>query len=327
MYSLKPDGTTPIIGDQDNGRLLPFGTEKLIDFRYLLSIGAVLFNRADFKQQGEGYNIYTALLGGDNSWIKYNEVPDDCTELESKAFPDAGIYIIRKSEDYLLFNATGMGKYPELSPAGHTHSDLLSFELYTLGKSFLVDPGSYVYTANADMRLLFRSTQMHNTLVIDGQSQNNMSRELFWSYDRDAIPDVLNWSNNDSFDTVTATHSGYLRLPAPALHQRMVIYDKKLGKWMINDRVTGRGSHKMEWFFHFDAGIDFNIIDNCIKTICNDGNNIILSFKGRDDINLRKEVAYISKSYGVKESANVLIASLNDILPIELNIEIKKTEE
>ena len=41
MYSLKPDGTSPIIGDQDNGRLLPFGVEDINNFRYLLVFGSI----------------------------------------------------------------------------------------------------------------------------------------------------------------------------------------------------------------------------------------------------------------------------------------------
>ena len=89
---------------------------------------------------------------------------------------------MRKKDNYLLFNATGKGKYPELGPGTHTHSDLFSFELFTYGKSFLVDPGSYVYTADADQRMLFRSTKMHNTVTVDGQSQNNINKEVLMGF-------------------------------------------------------------------------------------------------------------------------------------------------
>ena len=70
MYSLKPDGNSPIIGDKDNGRLLPLGAETTNNFRYLLSLGALLFNRADFKQHGEGFNIYCSILGGEDAYEK-----------------------------------------------------------------------------------------------------------------------------------------------------------------------------------------------------------------------------------------------------------------
>ena len=69
MYCLKPDGTAPIIGDQDDGRLLPFGAEETIDYRYLLSLGALLFNRPDFKHYGNGFNVYCSILGGRNAQI------------------------------------------------------------------------------------------------------------------------------------------------------------------------------------------------------------------------------------------------------------------
>ena len=52
MYYTKPDGTAPQIGDNDDGRLhilSSYGNWNKLDHRYLLSVGAVLFNRPDFK--------------------------------------------------------------------------------------------------------------------------------------------------------------------------------------------------------------------------------------------------------------------------------------
>ena len=323
MYSLKPDGTTPIVGDQDNGRLLPFGTEPLINFRYLLSLGAVLFHRADFKHNGEGFNIYSAILGGEGASDKWNSIPEIPSELESKSFPDTGIYIMRDSDNYLMFNATGMGKYPELSPAGHTHSDLFSFELFTSGKSFLIDPGSYVYTADADMRMLFRSTKMHNTVTVDGHSQNNIRKEMLWRYSRDAVPEGLKWESDNKMDLVSAVHNGYARLEDPVLHERTVIFDKVNKKWLIKDNLKGKGSHIIEWFFHFDVGIDFAINGNKVETTCKDEKNIVLTFETKPGLMLRKEKSYVSKSYGIKEEGDVLVALINDLLPVKLTIDIK----
>jgi len=52
MYCMRPDGRMPMIGDSDDGRFFIFADYydwDRWDFRYLLSIGAVLFKRADFK--------------------------------------------------------------------------------------------------------------------------------------------------------------------------------------------------------------------------------------------------------------------------------------
>jgi hypothetical protein len=37
------------------------------------------------------------------------------------------------------------------SPSGHKHNSRLSFELFAGDKSFIIDPGSYLYTADKEM--------------------------------------------------------------------------------------------------------------------------------------------------------------------------------
>ncbi len=55
MHITKPDGTVPLIGDNDNGRLYRLKVwdppeREWVDFRYLLAMGAVLFKREDFAR-------------------------------------------------------------------------------------------------------------------------------------------------------------------------------------------------------------------------------------------------------------------------------------
>lgn len=59
MCLTKPDGTVPLIGDNDNGRLHRLKVwdppeREWVDYRYLLAIGAVLFKRRDFAQAAVG---------------------------------------------------------------------------------------------------------------------------------------------------------------------------------------------------------------------------------------------------------------------------------
>src|SRR5678815_3064315 len=49
MYITRPDGTTPLFGDDDGGRLLSFYAAPANDFRATLATGAALFERADYK--------------------------------------------------------------------------------------------------------------------------------------------------------------------------------------------------------------------------------------------------------------------------------------
>jgi hypothetical protein len=66
-YYTKPDGTAPQVGDNDDGRLhilSNYGNWNRLDHRYLLSVGAVLFKRQDFKAAaGEFHEEAFWLLG------------------------------------------------------------------------------------------------------------------------------------------------------------------------------------------------------------------------------------------------------------------------
>ena len=67
MYYTKPDGTAPQMGDNDDGRLhilANYGNWNRLDHKYLLSIGAGLFKRSDFKAAaGELHEEAFWLLG------------------------------------------------------------------------------------------------------------------------------------------------------------------------------------------------------------------------------------------------------------------------
>jgi uncharacterized heparinase superfamily protein len=324
MFSLKPDGTSPVLGDQDNGRLLPFGAENLLDFRYLLSIGAVLFQRNDFYKNSNGYNIYTSMLGSKHTREIFNLKEENGLPLSSTSFKDTGLYIMRSSDNYLIFNLTGKGKYAELPGGCHTHSDLLSFELFTFGKTFLVDPGSYIYTPDLKERMHFRSTHMHNTVTVDGLSQNELAEDQPWGFDRNAIPDLKKWESNEVYDQIIASHTGYLRLSDPVTHTRSLSFIKADEKWIIEDLLEGQNIHLLTWHFNFDADIDFEIVGNTIFTRCPDKKNISLTFYNQDELKYTKIESFVSKSYGLKEASYALNAVIKVKLPFNLRIEISK---
>ena len=138
---MRPDGFAPLIGDTDSGQVLPVVRRRADDHAYLLPIGAKLFNDPDLASAPTG----------------------------SQAFPDAGIYIMRDRDLYLCFNASGAG----LNGRGsHGHNDALSIEVSAGGRPVIIDPGTYVYTADLEKRHEFRSTAYHSTVQIDGKEQN-----------------------------------------------------------------------------------------------------------------------------------------------------------
>jgi len=69
MYYTKSDGTAPQLGDNDDGRLhilSNYGNWNILDHLYLLSVGAVMFKRQDFKDAaGEFHEEAFWLMGAE----------------------------------------------------------------------------------------------------------------------------------------------------------------------------------------------------------------------------------------------------------------------
>ena len=66
MYIMRPDGSVPMIGDGDEGKALDLLQSSLWDFRCFLAIGAVLFQRGDFKKIAGPFPPDAAwLVGGE----------------------------------------------------------------------------------------------------------------------------------------------------------------------------------------------------------------------------------------------------------------------
>lgn len=77
IYCMRPDGRMPMIGDADDGRFFIFSDYyhwDRWDFRYLLSIGAVLFNREDLKKAAGECHQEILWLFGEKGIKKWNDL-------------------------------------------------------------------------------------------------------------------------------------------------------------------------------------------------------------------------------------------------------------
>ena len=85
----------------------------------------------------------------------------------------------------------------------HKHNDLLSFEFHDRGRPLIVDPGSFVYTSNPDARNRFRSTRAHNTVVVDGEEQNEFKAEWLFRMFEKAKPEHLQFESSGTTTSVS----------------------------------------------------------------------------------------------------------------------------
>jgi uncharacterized heparinase superfamily protein len=158
---------------------------------------------------------------------------------------------MRDGDLYLCFNASGAGINGRGS---HGHNDVLSIEVSAGGHAFIVDPGTYVYSADLAKRHEFRSTAYHSTVQIDGLEQNTIRVDAPFVIGNEAKPRVLEWKTSDDFDKVVAEHYGY-----PVVHRRTVTFDKRGRFWLIEDEFDGEGEHVYEARFHFAPGLNVSI--------------------------------------------------------------------
>jgi uncharacterized heparinase superfamily protein len=313
---LRPDGMMPLIGDTDGGQTLPIVSRSANDRAYLLALGAAVFKDSQFKLPRLEAPQELLWLLGEEGLRDYEQLPIANEETSSQAFPDAGTYVLRHDDLFLLFNANGA---EHRRPTSHRHNDALSVEVSACGRAFIVDPGSYVYTADLNERHLFRSTAYHSTVQIDDVEQNTIRVEAPFVSEAEAGVRVLFWESTPEHDRIVAEHSGYERLSEPVKHQRTITFYKPDRWWLVEDEIIGGGEHEVAARFHFDAGLEVSLFDNnsVIARDKTSGASLIVSSLDLDKAAML-EVQFTSVHYGSKDESISACWVTKAILPCKL---------
>jgi hypothetical protein len=257
MYLTQPDGSTPLVGDDDGGRILFLDERAPNDFRAALATGAVLFNRPDYRYVAGADAEETIWLLGCAGLRAFDRLPSAPPLATSRAFPDGGYYVMRdgwgRDASMLLMDC---GPHGALT-AAHAHADALGVTLVARGKSVLIDPGTFTYTASKELRDHFRSTAAHNTVTVGGQSSSIPARPFSWRHVGRSW--LTAWTPGARCDYFEGVQDGYARLTPPVLHNRAVLYLKG-DYWIVRDRIVTDGDHDVELHLHFAPGITLEIL-------------------------------------------------------------------
>lgn len=294
---LRPDGLMPQVGDADDGRLhifTDYGTWYPQEGRHLAGPAAAMFDEPAWFEAGGEQGLWEAAWWGFDTGPR---APAGQLAPVGRLLPHAGLAVSRHGGTYLLVTN---GRVGTSGFGNHKHNDLLSFEFYSAGVPLIVDPGSYLYTSNPEMRNLFRSTRVHNTLQIDGVEQNDLRLDyLFRMFETSTVEHLM------FEDTATATvyrgrHTGYERLPAPVTHEREFRVLRETGSLTITDRVSGSGSHALAWHFHLAPGVAVAAVGEGRFTLAAAGRRFDL--RASKALTARVTEAWYSPSFGVRVS-------------------------
>jgi hypothetical protein len=237
----RPDGLWSQIGDSDGGKLVWLEFDDVRDYTAALSNAALLFNRKEFNPGDAKFE--SAWIFGISSCREHNDKVDKRRGFHSQYIRDTG-YAVLRSEDqrnYLLFDCGRFG----FKEAVHSHADALSFEMVLGNEPVFIDPGTYCYTRDIDMRNYFRSGAAHNICLVDDHGSADEHDVFAWQYSADV--DVQYVILSKGFDYVSARVA---RRKAPGFFQRRSVYRIADQYFIIYDGIMKAGDFSSKFLFH-----------------------------------------------------------------------------
>jgi hypothetical protein len=320
----RPDGSMPAIGDADGGSLLPLVPRSPDDARGLFAIAATVFGRSDYAWAAAGLQPEVLWFFGAEGLNRFESLAQQPPRITSRSFDSGGFVVMRsgwtRDAHHLVLDAGPLG-----CPitGAHGHADLLSVQVSPFGEACIVDPGTYVYSADPELRTHFRGTSAHSTVLVDGLGQAEPRGAFGWKQRPAAM--LRAFRAEPSFDFADSSHEAYARLRDPVGHRRRVVFVKSPGYWLIADDLTGRGEHRVELRFQFaPLALDF-IDDSWARAPLSQGRGLLV--RSFSSVPLEARIpcgshspteGWVSPDYGQREPAPLLVYNATTRLPVRI---------
>jgi hypothetical protein len=329
----RPDGSLPPIGDADGGWLLPLEPRQPGDGGGVFSTAAAVLRRGDYAWASGGLTPELLwLLGTEEAELfdRLESTPPD--ERPSRLLPHGGYAVMRSGwdseADQIILDVGPLGCHVS---GGHGHADLLSIQCSFRGQPYIVDPGTFSYTADEGWRSYYRSTAAHSTIDVDGAGQAVPRGPFGWVSRPHAR--LVRWESGDLRDVAEGEHRAYCRLPDPVIHRRKVILEK-LRYCIVVDDLEGRAEHRVEVRFQFapmTVTLDPSLLARAMRSPT--AGLFIHAFatvplKGAVlEGEMDPPQGWLSSDYGVHEPAPVLLYSAVARLPMRIVTVLVPTDD
>ena len=299
----KPNGRFPLIGDVDNGRLVILSNYydwEVNDARNIISLGGEYFNNKFLKE------VVSSELE-DKVWIfGAKNIYQEKFLKKSEKFENGGYYLLQNDSIYCIIRC---GELSLRGQGGHSHNDQLSIELNVCGEDFFVDTGTGVYTADKNIRNLFRSTEMHNTVSIQNIEQNKFEKNELFKMQEETFAKCLEFSNTK----FKGIHYGYIN-KINCTHVREVILEEKVLN--LIDLLEGN-----EGSINFNLHPEVSIVKKGKNEIILEKNNVRLKILTGDKFYQIQESMF-SKKYGKIEKNKKIKINFKNKSNIRVEVEL-----
>lgn len=197
----------------------------------------------------------------------------------SQAFRTSGFYILRNGWDA---DATVMVLKAGPQAFWHCQPDNGTFELWSRGRNFFPDSGSFVYAGDKEVTALrnwFRQTQVHNTLTLGGRDIEHTDSKCLY------------WSSQGAADVVVVENPSYTGLT----HRRAVFFvDRQF--YVIVDEAYGEAMGDVELHYNLlECTPDEDFRAHRAATRFGDGNDLSLRVFGAKKMERRE--GWVSSTY------------------------------
>ena len=251
LRQIKPDFSTPMIGDADREDLLARRSDISLYEGMNLSMDPFDLNemRAWFRQMAAWCgreDFLWAATGGREG----HPPAERCFSMK-----EAGIHIMRtgwgRGDSYMHIHGAQLERGEKST---HSHNDTGHFELSIHGEDILTDGGRYIYNQSVwkNWRHYFTGALAHNTLYCDDRTMGEVPGV---SRVRGVRLFLHRFEENEQYAVIDVSHNGYVFTDDPVYHRRVAVRAEE-DIYILDDRVTGLGleDHDFRLTFNFAPG-------------------------------------------------------------------------
>jgi hypothetical protein len=306
----RPNGTWPILGDEDSGAVIQLALANPDDQRPLLAVNAGLLDDPQWSL-GVGAEARAAgwWLLDDESWNALESMPTTA-ELPATefAFGTSGYHGARESGTSNPWYCVVDGGPHGGEQTGHAHTDLGHVEIARGDLAIIADPGSSSYTADLDVRNNERSERAHACLVLSGSELASPRGPFSWHsvaatpQTRSGVIDGAWWCE------VSYSRPGATSGSSTVRHRRTIVLVRSLGV-IIHDEVEGAST--VDAYLHWPIPHAINSLVRERERVQGPGFAVNWANEPglRDKSYLLEESSY-SPAYGVRQPATLLRLAL-----------------